>query len=46
MTELRGGTKLSQSDVGFDVSVKFRSGLRLDDRCSITVYATSNDYIW
>ena len=37
MTELRGGTKLSQSDVGFDVSVKFRSGLQLDDRCMVRV---------
>ena len=33
---------MSQSGVGFGVSVKFRSGLRLDDGCSITVYVNSN----
>ena len=38
MTKLRGGTQLSQSSVGFGVSVKFRSSLVVDDGCSFTVY--------
>ena len=43
MTELRGGTQLSQSDVGFGVSVKFRS-LMTDVELPIMVIST--DYIW
>ena len=39
MTKLRGGTQLSQSGVGYGVSVECRSSFELDDACSITVYS-------
>ena len=45
MTKLRMGAQLSQSGVGFGVSVKFRSSLGLDDRLALPFMVIVPDHI-
>ena len=46
MTKLRGGTQLSQSGVGFGVSIKFWSSLGLDGGLALPFMAIVSDHIW